>query len=71
MHYKAILAGVLSIFVLSACSDPISNRTADRAAKGAAIGAIATAITDGNILKGAVVGGAIGAITSKNQLAWD
>jgi len=64
------LAGCVALLALAACSN-FDNRTANRAATGATIGAVAAALVSGNPVKGAVVGGAVGAITSKNRLVWE
>ncbi len=59
-----IITGCVVLLALAAC-DSFDNRTANRAATGATIGAIGAAIVSGNPIKGAVVGGAVGALTSK------
>ncbi len=59
-----IISGCVVLLALGAC-DNFDNRTANRAATGATIGAIGAAIVSGNPIKGAVVGGAVGALTSK------
>lgn len=59
------------IFGLAACQDTLDQRTVNRAAAGAAIGAVGTVLLDGNPIKGAVVGGVIGGLTSKDRHVWE
>lgn len=63
MQIKITLA-LLGALTLGACEN-FENQTVNRAATGATIGAVAAALISGNPLKGAVVGGAVGALTSK------
>ncbi|MCP5085314.1 MAG: hypothetical protein GY952_00695 [Rhodobacteraceae bacterium] len=70
MHSSKIIIGVLAAMALAGCMSP-DERTVNRGATGAAVGALATALVSGNILKGAVVGGAVGVLTSKNQQTWE
>ncbi|MCP5074375.1 MAG: hypothetical protein GY947_13950 [Rhodobacteraceae bacterium] len=69
MRSSKIIFGVLVAMALSGCLAP-DERTVNRGATGAAVGALATALVSGNIVKGAVVGGAVGVLTS-NQRIWD
>ncbi|MEM7438358.1 MAG: hypothetical protein AAF393_02075 [Pseudomonadota bacterium] len=60
-----------TIFGLAACQDTLDQRKVTGAATGAAIGALGTVLLDGDPLKGAVVGGVVGAIASKDRHVWE
>ncbi len=64
MQSRHIFAGLVLALTLGAC-DQFENRTVNRAATGATIGAVAAALVSGNPLKGALVGGVVGTVTSK------
>lgn len=71
MRRSTVLALVAAVFGISACDSTLSDRTAKRIGTGAVIGAVGTALLDGNPIKGAVVGGVVGGITSKDRLVWE
>jgi len=72
MHKSTIFAAIAVVFGLSACNSPIvDQRTTNRIATGAAIGAVGSLLLDGNPIKGAVVGGVVGGVTSKDRLVWE
>lgn len=60
-----------AIFGLAACQDTLDQRTLNRAATGAAVGAVGSVLLDGNPIKGAIVGGVVGGITSKDRHVWE
>ena len=70
MRTAALLA-LISVFGLSACNSTLDERTTKRIGTGAIIGGVATALVDGNPIKGAIVGGVVGGLTSKNRQIWD
>ena len=71
MRKSAVFTALAVVFGLSACNSTLDQRTQKRIATGAAIGALGTVLLDGNPIKGAVVGGAVGGLTSKNRLVWE
>jgi hypothetical protein len=71
MRIFGITASFLAMLALAGCASLVDDRTQRRIATGALIGATASVITDGNPVKGAIVGGVVGGITSKSQLDWD
>lgn len=71
MSSKGILALVAIAFGLAACNTTLDARTTKRIGVGAAVGAVGTALLDGDPIKGAVVGGVVGALTSKDRPVWE
>ncbi|WGI20617.1 osmotically-inducible lipoprotein B [Amylibacter sp. IMCC11727] len=72
MHKSSVLAALVAVFGLSACNTTaVDQRTVNRTAIGAGAGAVGALLLDGNPIKGAVVGGVVGAVTSKDQLVWE
>ncbi len=70
MRSRNLILGVFAAMALSGCLEP-NQRVVNRAATGAVVGTVATAVVGGHLLTGAVVGGAIGALTSKDQHTWE
>ncbi|MEM6619723.1 MAG: hypothetical protein AAF631_10515 [Pseudomonadota bacterium] len=66
-----ILAATAIIFGATACQTTLDDRTTKRIATGAAIGAVGSVLLDGNPIKGAIVGGAAGGLTSKDRHVWE
>ena len=67
-----ILALGAAVFGLAACNNTlVDQRTAERIGTGAAIGAVGSVLLDGNPIKGAIVGGVVGGITSKDRHVWE
>lgn len=64
MQSRYYIPGFLLVFMLGAC-DTIEDRTVNRVATGATIGAVASAVVNENPIKGALVGGVVGTVTSK------
>lgn len=66
-----ILALGAAVFGLAACNGTLSDKQVQRIGTGAAIGAISTVIVEGNPIKGAIVGGVVGGLTSKDRHVWE
>lgn len=71
MRKLSVFAALAAVFGLSACSSTLDQRTQKRIGTGAVIGAVGTALLAGNPIKGAIVGGVVGGITSKNRHVWE
>jgi hypothetical protein len=71
MHKSTVFTAIVVVFGLSACNSTlVDQRTQNRAATGAAIGAVGSLLLDGNPIKGAIVGGVIGGVT-KDRHVWE
>ena len=66
-----ILALGVVVFGLAACNSTLSDKKIERIGTGAAIGAVGTVLLEGNPIKGAIVGGVVGGLTSKNRHVWE
>lgn len=72
MHKIKVFTAIAVVFGLSACNSTlVDQRTTNRAATGAAVGAVGSLLLDGNPIKGAIVGGVVGAVTSKDRHVWE
>lgn len=60
-----------ALFGLAACGDALSDKKIERIGTGAAIGAVGTVLLEGNPIKGAIVGGVVGGLTSKDRHVWE
>jgi len=65
MQSSRILISLVIVLSLGACFR-VDNTAVNRAGTGAAIGAVAAVLVSSNPITGAVVGGAIGALTKKH-----
>ncbi|WP_069299321.1 hypothetical protein [Neptunicoccus sediminis] len=71
MRNLTVFAALAAVFGLSACNSTLDQRTAQRIGTGAVVGAVGTALLDGDPVKGAIVGGVVGGITSKDRHVWE
>lgn len=62
------LSAILGVSALAGCTQGINPTDTDRALIGAGVGATVASVSGGNVVRGAAIGGAAGALCNDFQL---